>query len=129
MVLAAIGLVSTTVDHRAWHDVWPSLASVASYVHNVNYLRISPLLTEVGPYWSVSVEMQFYVGFAVVAFVLWRLRASPTVWVGLVVAVAMARAWRAAVGVAAYRGPTCRHRSPRRGCGACSWRWRRGGAG
>ena len=90
VVLAVIGIVAVNVDHRPFADVGPSLLSAASYVHNYNYLRISPLLTEVGPYWTVSVEMQFYVGFAVLALVLWRVRASHAVWVIVLVTIGVA---------------------------------------
>ena len=105
VVLAVIGIVAVNVDHRPFADVGPSLLSAASYVHNYNYLRISPLLTEVGPYWTVSVEMQFYVGFAVLALVLWRVRASHAVWVIVLVTIGVASATsRAALGVEHYPG-------------------------
>ncbi|CAN5715453.1 hypothetical protein BH24ACT5_BH24ACT5_03660 [soil metagenome] len=108
VVLGAIAVVATTLDHRPWRGVWPSLVSAASYVHNFSNGRVSPLLTEVGPMWSLSVEFQFYVAIAIAlgAVVLVasppRSRARPLV-VGTVFGIGLASAvGRARLGVQAF---------------------------
>lgn len=103
VVLVAIGGIAVRVDSRSFGATWPSLVSSASYLHNFNYLRISPLLTEVGPFWSLSIEVQFYVGFVLLASVLLASGASRPIWVGIVVAVAVTSATvRARLGVGHY---------------------------
>ena len=106
VVLAAIALVATTLDHRPWRDVWPSLVSAASYLHNFSNGRVRPLLTEVGPLWSFSIEFQFYVAVGLAAAVLvsspHRGRARPLV-VGAVAGIGVASAvGRARLGVQAF---------------------------
>jgi peptidoglycan/LPS O-acetylase OafA/YrhL len=99
-VLAVIGVLAVVADDRPFDDVWPSLASAASLGHNFNYRSVSPLLTEVGPYWSLGIELQFYVVFPIVALALLTVRASRRAWVVLLVAaIAMSATWRAALGV------------------------------
>jgi len=100
VVLGAIGVVAVVADDRPITHVWPSLASAASIGHNYNYSTISPLLTEVGPLWSLSIELQFYVVFPLVAFGLLARRTPRRRWVGIVVAVIVVSAsWRGLLGV------------------------------
>lgn len=108
VVLAAIAVVATTLDRRPWRDVWPSLVSAASYLHNFSNGRVSPLLTEVGPLWSLSIEFQFYVAVAVAVAAAMlippasRARARPLV-VGVIVGIGVASAvGRARLGVQAF---------------------------
>ena len=103
VVLIAIGVVAVAVDDRPYADVWPSLASAASLGHNFNYRSVSPLLTEVGPFWSLGIEFQFYVVFPLIASGLLAIKASPRVWVAVVLAIIVASAtYRAALGVGRF---------------------------
>lgn len=83
VVLAAIAGVAVTVDDRPFGDVLPSLASAASWGHSFDYRSVTPLLTEVGPFWSLSIELQFYVVFPVVAVGLLAVRAPRWLWFAL----------------------------------------------
>jgi peptidoglycan/LPS O-acetylase OafA/YrhL len=99
-VLAAIAVVALVADNRPFDDVWPSLASAASIGHNFNYRSVSPLLTEVGPFWSLGIEFQFYIAFPFVALALLTARASRGLWVAFLLAVIVVSAtWRAVLGV------------------------------
>jgi peptidoglycan/LPS O-acetylase OafA/YrhL len=99
-VLAAIAVVALVADDRPFGDVWPSLASSASLGHNFNYRGVSPLLTEVGPFWSLGIEFQFYIVFPFVALGLLTAGASRRVWLTVLVAVIVVSAtWRALLGV------------------------------
>lgn len=100
VVLGVIGVVAVVADGRPFADVWPSLASAASLGHNFNYRSVSPLLTEVGPLWSLGIEFQFYIVFPVIALALLALRAPRRVWVVLLLAAMAASATgRAMLGV------------------------------
>jgi peptidoglycan/LPS O-acetylase OafA/YrhL len=91
-----VGLVA---DGRPFDDVWPSLASAASIGHNFNYRSVSPLLTEVGPFWSLGIEFQFYIVFPFVALALLTARSSRGLWAAFVLAViAVSATWRAVLG-------------------------------
>lgn len=100
VVLGAIALVALVADDRPFHDVWPSLASAASLGHNFNFRDVSPLLTEVGPFWSLGIEFQFYIVFPVVALGLLLVRAPKQAWIAMLVAlIVVSASWRAALGV------------------------------
>ena len=99
-VLAGIAVVALAADDRPFDDVWPSLASAASLGHNFNYRSVSPLLTEVGPFWSLGIEFQFYIVFPAVALGLLTMEVSRRVWVALLLGVvAVSATWRATLGV------------------------------
>jgi peptidoglycan/LPS O-acetylase OafA/YrhL len=103
VVLAAIAVVAVTIDRRPLGDVSPSLASAASWGHNFGYRSVSPLLTEVGPLWSLGVELQFYLVFPLVVAALLWLRTPRWVWVTLLAAViASSASGRAQLGVARF---------------------------
>lgn len=100
VVLGCVSVVAVVADGRPWSEVWPSLASAASLGHNFNYRSVSPLLTEVGPFWSLSIELQFYVVLPVIALGLLAWQAPRRVWVGVLVGVmALSAIWRARLGV------------------------------
>jgi peptidoglycan/LPS O-acetylase OafA/YrhL len=100
VVLAAIGAVAVAADGRPLADVLPSLASAASWGHNFDYRSVSPLLTEVGPLWSLSIELQFYVVFPIVAAALLAWRAPRWVWFALLGgAIVISASGRAMLGV------------------------------
>lgn len=104
VVLVAVGAISVVVDRRPWARTWPSLVSAATYVHNLNYLYgwLTPLLTEVGPLWSLSVEFQFYVLLPLALLGLHR--AGTPRWLGAMVFATVAVASAAARGRAGFAG-------------------------
>ena len=101
VAVAAMVVVSLLVDHRAWHDLWPTVRSSVLYLENRQFGRHDIALFDAhgpGPVpeyshlWSLALEFQFYLVLPLVLLALFALRTGPKVWAAVLAAI-MAVVW------------------------------------